>query len=219
MLLVSTAPGLRTGDDDPQRAACEYGPLATRRRRMAAACRCAACALGPWADRRGRKLLEVGLAYAGRTAPLAAVRAALRDADTAAAEVGRRAASDTWSVFEGLRAGGATADARAFRTVTGAVRWALDAGGAFPPMPPGWDWPRAAMAEAAIAPTCDPAWRTTDALALARLVRAGETDALPILADALQDAGCDDEYVLGHCREPGPHSPDCWVPDLILDAE
>ena len=137
----------------------------------------------------------------------------------AAAEVARRAGTDTWSIFEGLRAGGATADARANRIVTAGIRWALDLGGSFPPIPREWDWARAALVEAATAATCDPAWRTPDALALARLVRAGETGALPILADALQDAGCDDEYLLGHCREPGPHSTECWVADLILEAE
>ncbi len=188
---------------------------------MAAACRCAAYAIGPWADRRVRKLLEVGRAYAGRTTPLATVVAMLREADTAVGEVGRRAVSDTWSIFEGLRAGGATADARAFRTVTAAVRWALgtDAGGEFPPIPAGWAWARAALSESRAASMYNSAWQTTDVLALARLVQAGETDVLPILADALQDAGCNDEHILGHCREPGPHSSECGVPDLILDAE
>ena len=217
MVLIPAIPTLRV--EESWRAACEHGPLATVRKRMRAACRCAACALGPWSDRRVRNLLAVAGAYAARTAPLDAVAKALREADAATAEVGRRAGADTWSIFEGLRAGGATADARVYRSATAAVRWALGAGGAFPPIPPAWAWARAARAEAPAAPTCDPAWRTADALALARLVRAGGTDVLPILADALQDAGCDDEHVLGHCRAPGPHSPDCWVPDLILDAE
>ena len=38
---------------------------------------------------------------------------------------------------------------------------------------------------------------------------------LPILADALEDAGCADEEVLGHCRG-GWHARGCWVVDLIL---
>jgi hypothetical protein len=41
-------------------------------------------------------------------------------------------------------------------------------------------------------------------------------DRLPILADALEDAGCDDAEVLGHLRGPGPHARGCWVLDLIL---
>jgi hypothetical protein len=41
-------------------------------------------------------------------------------------------------------------------------------------------------------------------------------DRLAILADALQDAGCDNADVLGHCRGPGPHVRGCWVVDLLL---
>jgi hypothetical protein len=39
---------------------------------------------------------------------------------------------------------------------------------------------------------------------------------LPILADALLDAGCDDEELIAHCRQPGPHVRGCWAVDLIL---
>jgi hypothetical protein len=39
---------------------------------------------------------------------------------------------------------------------------------------------------------------------------------MPILADALQDAGCDHPDVLAHCRGPGPHVRGCWVVDLVL---
>ena len=41
-------------------------------------------------------------------------------------------------------------------------------------------------------------------------------DRLPILADALMDAGCDDEAILAHCRSEGPHVRGCWVIDLLL---
>jgi hypothetical protein len=39
---------------------------------------------------------------------------------------------------------------------------------------------------------------------------------LPILADALLDAGCHEEQLLAHCRSAGPHVPGCWAVDLIL---
>ena len=39
---------------------------------------------------------------------------------------------------------------------------------------------------------------------------------LPILADALLDAGCDNEDLIQHCRSPGPHVRGCWAVDLIL---
>jgi hypothetical protein len=41
-------------------------------------------------------------------------------------------------------------------------------------------------------------------------------DRLPILADALLDAGCDNEDILAHCRSEGPHVRGCWVIDLLL---
>jgi hypothetical protein len=41
-------------------------------------------------------------------------------------------------------------------------------------------------------------------------------DRLPILADALQDASCDNDDILAHCRGPGPHARGCWVVDLLL---
>jgi len=44
-------------------------------------------------------------------------------------------------------------------------------------------------------------------------------DRLPILHDALLDAGCDDEELLAHCRSAGPHVRGCWAVDLILGKE
>jgi hypothetical protein len=63
----------------------------------------------------------------------------------------------------------------------------------------------------------DTAWRTDTAVSLARgMYESRDFGAMPILADALQDAGCEDEQVLNHCREPGPHVRGCWVCDLVL---
>jgi hypothetical protein len=65
--------------------------------------------------------------------------------------------------------------------------------------------------------TFDPAWRTDTARAMARqMYDAREFSAMPILADALQDAGCDDEAVLSHCRVPGPHVRGCCVVGCVL---
>jgi hypothetical protein len=44
-------------------------------------------------------------------------------------------------------------------------------------------------------------------------------DRLPVLADALEDAGCDDADLLAHCRGPGPHVRGCWVVDLLLGKQ
>jgi len=42
---------------------------------------------------------------------------------------------------------------------------------------------------------------------------------LPILADALEDSGCDNADILAHCRGSGPHVRGCWVVDLLLGKE
>jgi hypothetical protein len=45
------------------------------------------------------------------------------------------------------------------------------------------------------------------------------SDRLPLLADALEDAGCTDAEILGHLRSPGPHVRGCWPVDWILRKE
>jgi hypothetical protein len=54
-----------------------------------------------------------------------------------------------------------------------------------------------------------------------RRMPAGKLDTarLAILADALLDAGCDDEELIQHCRSDGPHVRGCWAVDLILGKE
>jgi len=71
--------------------------------------------------------------------------------------------------------------------------------------------------------TIDLAWLTPAVLALAqaaydeRQLPAGtlDNDHLAILADALEDAGCDNGDILTHCRGPSPHVRGCWVVDLL----
>ncbi len=63
----------------------------------------------------------------------------------------------------------------------------------------------------------DPCWRTETVVALAHgIYEERAFDRLPILADALEDAGCDSRDLLDHCRGPGPHARGCWVIDLLL---
>jgi hypothetical protein len=63
----------------------------------------------------------------------------------------------------------------------------------------------------------DPAWRTTGVLGLAQAVYDARRFAdLPGLAARLEDAGCADAALLGHCRSPGPHARGCWVLDAVL---
>jgi hypothetical protein len=63
----------------------------------------------------------------------------------------------------------------------------------------------------------DPVWRSESAVLLASAIYAERAfDRLPILADALEEAGCDHPDVLAHCRGPGPHARGCWVVDGVL---
>lgn len=64
-----------------------------------------------------------------------------------------------------------------------------------------------------------PAWRTDTARTLARqMYDSRDFTAAPILADALQDAGCDYDDLLNHLRDPDqPHVRGCWAVDLVLE--
>jgi hypothetical protein len=63
----------------------------------------------------------------------------------------------------------------------------------------------------------EPSWLKAKVIKLAQSIYDDQVfDRLPALADALEDAGCHDADVLGHCRGPGPHIRGCWVLDLIL---
>jgi hypothetical protein len=69
-------------------------------------------------------------------------------------------------------------------------------------------------------PAADPAWLTGDVVALIRGIRSDAAfERLPILADALMEAGCEDPDILAHCQSGGPHVPGCWVVDFLLGTE
>lgn len=64
------------------------------------------------------------------------------------------------------------------------------------------------------------AWQDATVPRLARaLYDERRLDRLGVLADALTDAGCDDDALLAHLAGPGPHSLGCWALDLILGQE
>jgi hypothetical protein len=68
--------------------------------------------------------------------------------------------------------------------------------------------------------TFSPSWRTSTDTALAQqMYESRNFSTLPILADAIQDAGCEMDDILNHCRGPGPHVRGCWVVDLVLGKE
>ncbi len=62
-----------------------------------------------------------------------------------------------------------------------------------------------------------PEWRSSSAVGLAQsMYESREFSPMPILADALEEAGCDNPEILSHCRGDGPHVRGCWVVDLVL---
>jgi hypothetical protein len=66
----------------------------------------------------------------------------------------------------------------------------------------------------------DPAWRTETVLNLAKGIEAERNyTRLPILADALEEAGCDVFEILDHCRRCDGHHRGCWVMKLVLDRD
>lgn len=69
----------------------------------------------------------------------------------------------------------------------------------------------------------DPRWLAREARAAvdqARMIYQEEKfESLPSLADMLEQAGCRDQVVLDHCREPASHACGCWVVDALLERE
>jgi hypothetical protein len=63
-------------------------------------------------------------------------------------------------------------------------------------------------------------WNDSTVIKLAQAIYEERAfDRLPILADALEEAGCSNPDILAHCRGPGPHVRGCWVVDLLLGKE
>ncbi len=68
-----------------------------------------------------------------------------------------------------------------------------------------------------------PSWLAWEGGTVAKLAAAAYEDRafdrLPVLADALEEAGCADAELLGHLRGPGPHARGCWALDLLLGKQ
>ena len=66
-------------------------------------------------------------------------------------------------------------------------------------------------------PVMELSWLTTNVVGLARSIYEEKAfERMPILADALMDAGCENEEIIGHCRNGHEHFCGCWLLDLIL---
>jgi hypothetical protein len=69
----------------------------------------------------------------------------------------------------------------------------------------------------------DPAWRVWNESTVQRLAQdiysGRRFEGMGVLADALEDSGCDQAVLLAHLRGPGPHVRGCWAVDLLLDKQ
>lgn len=66
----------------------------------------------------------------------------------------------------------------------------------------------------------DPRWLSANVTAIALgIYESRAFDRMPVLADALEEAGCEESQIRSHCRERTDHTLGCWVVDLILDRD
>jgi hypothetical protein len=215
------------GPDGERRAYCQ-GEVGRRKLRLFAC----ACLYRVWhllPDGRSRAAVELADRYAEVAAEWSQVPAARRDADeaTRAADYAARDAAGE-AVAEAAVAAARALDPDGWYAARGSAYYArravaLSAGDAaagreavqqcrllrcvvsspfHPPAPPAVDWLR---------------WGGRTVLKLARAIYdEGRFEEVPVLADALEDAGCADAALLAHLREPGPHARGCWPVDLVL---
>src|SRR5262245_19224526 len=78
-------------------------------------------------------------------------------------------------------------------------------------------WPETAIKQMLGEMEVEPAWLTGTVVSLARGIReSGAFERLPVLADALEEAGCTSTAMLTHCRASPSHCRSCWVVDVLL---
>jgi hypothetical protein len=170
-----------------------------------------ACCRGLWpllTDERSRRAVEVSERYADGEATSGEMLAASAAADTAAADIAAWAAARAAAGDAAWAARAAATVATSDAALVALLREVF--GNPFRPM------------------AVDPCWLAWQGGTVPRLAQAayaerqlpsGHLDParLAVLADALEDAGCQDADLLGHLRGPGPHVRGCWVVDSLLD--
>ena len=98
-----------------------------------------------------------------------------------------------------------------------ATQWA-NRGRREPPLPGRADLLRDIFGNPFCPVTSDLSWLTSNVIDLAQGIYADHAfECMPILGDALEDAGCDNADILNHCRQPGEHVRGCFCLDLILN--
>jgi hypothetical protein len=186
---------------------------------------CACCRrLWPLLDETNRRAVDVAERFADKRATLAELKAARQPAEGASLDPDYKPVVQLLSVNAPHAASWAAHDARALvglytehRTARGKYdRSAEDAEGQAQR-----DLLQDLIGALPFRPAAtDPAWLHWNAGGIPKLAQAvyeeRAFDRLPVLADALEEAGCTEPDLLGHLRGPGPHVRGCFALDLLL---
>jgi hypothetical protein len=210
-------------------ASQSYGAFACSRKLRLFAVACARQVEHLMEDKRSREALEVAERYVNGLAPEAELKASRVAAWQASFSASHPAAARAaaWAVeCSGHAAASHTSSHAAQAAASRATsRGALGAAGDAA-------WRAGRKRQAALvrdifgfpfrpAPTVSPAWLAWRYGCVPKMARSIFCERrfadLPILADALEDAGCADAAILFHCRSHGEHVPGCWALDLLID--
>jgi hypothetical protein len=177
---------------------------------------CVACCRRIWpllTHGRSRAMVDVLERFADGESDQAAVKVVEKAAAKArdlspsrAARAACEAARDSWKT--------AWAAARAVKIHWGEARWVAESKA------------QAAVIRDLLGPLpfrtlkADPSWLRWHGGLLVSMARrmydSRDFADMPVLADALEEAGCRDADILGHCRSGGQHVRGCWVVDLVV---
>jgi hypothetical protein len=208
---------------DPRPMLGHLGRVSPRKLRLLT-CACCRRAWDLLTDERSRRAVEVAESFAGGLADVGELRRAQRGAQAACRLARQRHGPSAFRLFVAacLTASAAARRPR-FDPVTEFVRGAKDRKDKTERTA------RAALCRDLFGNPFRPAsasaaWGVPQVVALAqaayeeRLLPAGTLDPtrLAVLADALEEAGCDQADLLAHLRGPGPHVRGCWAVDLLL---
>jgi hypothetical protein len=208
---------------DPMPMLLHLGEQASSRKVRLYACACAHRVWERLADERSRQAVVTAERFADGLADAAELAQAFRAAQQGWDEMpeveGNRRVAGNKALTAARRARRAARVARDAATPPGQARLGLWAG-----------LGESAARRAALADllrdifpfrpvAVDPSWLAWDGGTIPRLALAiydeRAFDRLPILGDALEEAGCTDLEVLGHCRGEGVHVRGCWLVDAL----
>jgi hypothetical protein len=196
----------------------QWDARVTTRKQRLFACSCCRVVCDLLTDPRSRHAVDIAERFVEGLADQQELASASKGAHAVFDEVaGYTGVTDlSWAVVELT---GETPSANAIVTSVVGLR------SRFPPSPPG----RPAVESKVTAlirdifgnpfrsVTIETGWLTANVVAIAQAIYTERAfDHLPILADALEDAGCGNADILNHCRQPGEHARGCWLIDLVL---